>query len=283
MTDGISLGMPLFHKIMEGALVFLLRDVARYRIHVIRNNLQSAFVYESDAELTSDINKNYRFLAKILRQVIFKASLKKLDNKLTIKPLPELDQWLAQGKSVIIAMGHVSNWEWAGLYLGMKYRGHVCALYKRIKSKWVNDWMVRRRELLDGYLIESGQMADLIRLIKSKPIMILMIADQNPGHERGIIWTTFFKRNTAFANGPEALSKKYNLPVLYLHQTSLENGNYRLEFETITDGKNILPEGEIIKRYANSLENNIRSQRSEWLWSHKRWKRSVEIIPDEKL
>lgn len=281
MTDGISLGMSLFHKLMEGALVFLLRDVARYRIHVIRNNLESAFVYESDTALKSDIKKNYRFLAKIIRQVIFKASLKKLDKRLSIKPLPELEQWLAEGKSVIITMGHVSNWEWAGLYLGMKYRGHVCALYKRIKSKWVNDWMVRRRELLDGYLIESGKMTDLIRLIKSKPIMILMIADQNPGHERGNIWTTFFNRNTAFINGPESLSVKYKLPVLYLHQTSLENGNYQLLFEIVTDAKNILPEGEIIKRYANLLENNIRSQRSEWLWSHKRWKRSSELMDDK--
>jgi Kdo2-lipid IVA lauroyltransferase/acyltransferase len=275
MTDGISLGMPLFHKIMEGALVFLLRDVARYRIQVIRNNLESAFVYKSDPTLRSDIDQNYRFLAKILRQVVFKASLRKLDKKLNIKPLPDLDHWLEEGKSVIITMGHVSNWEWAGLYLGMKYRGHVCALYKRIKMKWVNDWMIRRRKLLDGYLIESGKMADLIRLIKSKPVMVLMIADQNPGHERGIIWTTFFKRNTAFANGPEALSVKYQLPVLYLHQTSLENGNYQLEFKIITDGKSNLPEGEIIKRYAKLLEDNIESQRSEWLWSHKRWKRSL--------
>lgn len=276
MTDGISLGMPLFHKILEGALVFLLRDVARYRIHVIRNNLQAAFVYKSDAELRSDINRNYHFLAKILRQVIFKASHKKLDKKLKINSLPELHQWMSDGKSVIITMGHVSNWEWAGLYLGMKYRGHVCAIYKQIKTKWVNDWMVRRRELLDGFLIESGKMADLIRLIKTKPIMILMIADQNPGHERGIIWAKFFNRTTAFANGPEALSKKYNLPVLYLNQTSLENGNYHLEFKIITDGRNILPGGEITQRYAKLLEHNIQSQRSEWLWSHKRWKRTLE-------
>ena len=274
MTDGISLGMSLFNRIMDSALVFLLRDVTRYRFNVIRNNLKEAFVYDSESALKEDISGNYRFMAKIIRQVIFKASHKKLDKKLSIKPLPQLDEWLKEGKSVIITMGHIGNWEWAGVYLGMKYRGCVCALYKRIKSKTVNDLMLRRRELLDGYLIESGKMTDLIRLIKTKPVMILMIADQNPGHDRGIIWTTFFNKKTAFANGPETLSAKYKLPVLYLHMISLPEGNYQLEFKIISDGQHILNEGEIIKRYATLLEDNIRLQKSEWLWSHKRWKRT---------
>src|SRR5688572_9272431 len=88
MTDGISLGMSLFNRIMDSALVFLLRDVTRYRFNVIRNNLKEAFVYDSESALKEDISGNYRFMAKIIRQVIFKASHKKLDKKLSIKPSP---------------------------------------------------------------------------------------------------------------------------------------------------------------------------------------------------
>src|SRR5687768_3456744 len=55
MTDGISLSMSLFNRIIDAALVFLLRDVARYRFNVIRNNLKTAFNYESAAELRKDI------------------------------------------------------------------------------------------------------------------------------------------------------------------------------------------------------------------------------------
>lgn len=266
--------MPLIHRIFESALVFLLRDVARYRINVIRDNLASSFIYGSEEELKADVNKNYRFLAKVIRQIIPKPTYKNLSKRLTIKAIPELEQWLGEGKSFIVAMGHVGNWEWSGLYLGMTYPGKVCALYKRIKFIPLNNWMIRRRKLLKGYLVESGKMTELIRLIQSKPVMILMIADQNPGNDKGIIWTKFFNKNTAFVNGPETLAIKYKLPVVYLKTISNDDGSYMLEFNILSDGITNVKPGEITKSYAEALEQNISVQRTEWLWSHKRWKRS---------
>lgn len=274
MGDRISLGMPLIHRIVESALVFLLRDVARYRFNVIRSNLASSFVYRSQQELRSDVNKNYRFLARVIRQIIPKPSYKYLSKRLTIWTIPELEQWLEEGKSIIVAMGHVGNWEWSGLYLGMSFPGQVCALYKRIKSVPLNNWMVRRRKLLRGYLVESGKMTELIRLIQSKPVMILMIADQNPGNDKGIIWTRFFDKNTAFVSGPETLAVKYGLPVVYLKTISNADGSYTLEFDILSDGVSNMEPGKITKSYAEALEHNIKAQRTEWLWSHKRWKRS---------
>lgn len=266
--------MPFIHRIFESALVFLLRDVARYRINVIRDNLASSFIYGSEKELRTDVNKNYRFLARVIRQIIPKPSYKYLSKRLNIKPIPELEQWLQDGKSIIVAMGHVGNWEWSGLFLGMTYPGRVCALYKRIKSVPLNNWMASRRKLLRGYLVESGKMTELIRLIQSKPVMILMIADQNPGNDKGIIWTRFFNKNTAFVSGPETLAIKYKLPVVYLKTISNDDGSYTLEFDILSDGTTNMEPGNITKSYAEALEQNIRTQRTEWLWSHKRWKRS---------
>ncbi|HUR30414.1 MAG TPA: lysophospholipid acyltransferase family protein, partial [Saprospiraceae bacterium] len=180
------------------------------------------------------------------------------------------------GKSVIVAMGHVGNWEWTGLYLGMRYPGKVCALYKRIKSDWLNDFMIKRRKSMEVHLVESGKIGDLIKLMNKQPILILMIADQNPGNDRGISWVDFLGRKTAFVTGPETLALKYKLPVVYLNNYSREDGGYELEAKLIYDGENALLPGEITKRYANALEDNIRQQRTQWLWSHKRWKRSPE-------
>jgi KDO2-lipid IV(A) lauroyltransferase len=127
-----------------------------------------------------------------------------------------------------------------------------------------------------GYLIEGGKVGELIKLIKSQPVVVLMIADQNPGHDRGMIWTNFLGKKTAFINGPETLAAKYKLPVMYLHSSSKQDGGYDLTLEPIYDGVEQLAPGEITKRYANALERNIRLQRSEWLWSHKRWKRKFQ-------
>jgi Kdo2-lipid IVA lauroyltransferase/acyltransferase len=269
--------MPLFQRIIEKVLVFILRDVASYRFNVIRNNLKSTFEYKNDRQLRSDIQGNYRFLARVLRQEIGSATRKILGKKLYLKPFDQFDLWLSEGKSVIVTMGHVGNWEWTGLYLGMRYPGKVCALYKRIKSRWLNDFMIKRRTSMDGHLVESGKIGDLIKLMNKQPVLILMIADQNPGNDRGIIWVDFLGRKTAFVSGPETLAVKYNLPVVYLNNYSQDDGSYLLEAKLIYDGETSLPNGEITRRYAKALEDNIRQQPTEWLWSHKRWKRSPEI------
>ena len=268
--------MTLLERLVDGVLFIFLREVARYRLNVIRNNLVSAFDYRSVKDLQVDIDANYRFLTKMIRQVIFAPSKKKLQKKMSLNPFPDVASWLRAGKSVIVTMGHTGNWEWAGLYLGLQYPGQVCALYKEIKSKPVNKLMLKRRSLTVDHLVEIKKIAELIRLMKNKPVLILMIADQNPGNDQGIVWTDFLNNKTAFVNGPETLAAKFQLPVVYLHNTTREDEAYQLSFETLTDGESVLPTGDITARYAKALEKNILSQRAEWLWSHKRWKRKYE-------
>jgi KDO2-lipid IV(A) lauroyltransferase len=100
-----------------------------------------------------------------------------------------------------------------------------------------------------------------------------MICDQNPGSSKGNIWVPFLGRETAFVNGPENLALKFNLPVVYIHSSPMPDDGYALSCHTLYDGSAHVNQGEIMKRFANHLEQNIKEQRSHWLWSHKRWKR----------
>ena len=255
-------------------LVVLLRDVVRYRIKVIRKNLQGSFEYKSEAELQSDINGYYYFLAKVIREILAKPTKKLFERKVRLIPSPQLDQWIHDGKSVVVVSGHIGNWEWSGMYLGLKYPGQVCALYKKVKSKFINSWMLKKRNLTVDHLIEIGNIGELLKLIRKKPVLIMMISDQNPGSDQGIIWVPFLGRETAFINGPEKIAMKYKLPVVYLHTLSTQCG-YEFEFKIISNGNEVFEPNEITRKYAALLENNIKAQRTQWLWSHRRWKRTV--------
>ena len=140
--------MPSIHTIFDKILAFCLRDVARYRFNVIRKNLSSSFSYTSEAELDQDVRKNYRFLAKIIRQMIFIPSYLQVDKSLTIKPYLQLDHWLNEGKSVIITMGHTGNWEWASGYVGVRYPGRTCVIYIKLKSKRINYLLIKLRIIM---------------------------------------------------------------------------------------------------------------------------------------
>jgi len=57
-----------------------------------------------------------------------KPTKKLFDRRIQLKPSPEIDQWLSEGRSVIVVSGHMGNWEWSAMYLGMQYPGQVCEL-----------------------------------------------------------------------------------------------------------------------------------------------------------
>ena len=137
--------------------MFFLRDVARYRFKVIQRNLSQAFPEFSQKELDKHVAGYYFFLARILRQVISHPSPNLIAKRFFLESQPTVDEWIKEGKSIIVTMGHVGNWEWAGLYLGLRYPGHVSALYKRIKTSFVNKMMIRRRMSTGVRLIEAGK------------------------------------------------------------------------------------------------------------------------------
>ena len=272
--------MLFLAKMTDLIVAFILRYVMKYRLKVISANLAGCFVYSDRKGLQNDVWQNYLYLAKILRQIIVVPGKRLLERRMHLIPNPSLDHWLNEGKSVIVTFGHTGNWEWTGSYLGVKYPDQVCALYKKIKSKKVNELMYNRRLSHVNYLIETKQMGELLRLMKKKPILILMIADQNPGSIQSSIFTSFLGRNTAFVNGPESLALRYALPVVYAYSAPRNDGSYAIECREIYNGQDHVEAGEITSRFASHLEKNILDYRSHWLWSHKRWKRKApDVLP----
>lgn len=266
--------MPLLLRLLDTTIALFLQHVLKYRRTIIATNLQQSFAYATKGELAADVKANYLYMAKLLRQIVVKPGKQLLLRRLHMIPEPLLDQWLLEGKSVIVTFGHVGNWEWTGSFLGIKYPDQVCALYKKIKSPTINKLMYRRRLSHVNYLVESKQMSELIRLLQVKPLLILMIADQNPGSSKGLKWLPFLGRETAFVSGPENLALRYQLPVVYIHSAPRLDGGYELTCKPLYNGKEKVQPGEIMRRYADMLEENIKTFRTQWLWSHRRWKRT---------
>jgi KDO2-lipid IV(A) lauroyltransferase len=267
--------MRLLLHLLDKLVAFCLQYVLRYRLKIIRANLSDSFNYPTPQALDDDVKAFYSYLARNMRHIFSKPTSKTLAGHFQLFSNTLLDQYLAEGKSVIMDMGHVGNWEWTGSYLGMKYPGQVCAIYKKIKTSWFNQLMYNRRSTHVDHLIEIKKIGDLLRLIKIKPVLILMISDQNPGSDQGLIWVPFLNRNTAFVNGPENLAKRYQLPVVYINTTPDQPGGYQLICQSLYNGTDVVEPGEITRRYANALEQNIHECRPYWLWSHKRWKRTI--------
>ena len=99
----------------------------------------------------------------------------------------------------------------------------------------------------------------------------LFIADQYP--RLGGVPLRFLNQDTFFFAGAESVACKIGMPVVYMDMARVKRGKYKMTFTLIEENSKGCRNGEITARYAKLLEDNIKENKYNWLWSHKRWKR----------
>ena len=118
-------------------------------------------------------------------------------------------------------------------------------------------------------------MDDSIRYImqtKSDPQIIGIIADQNPVVNSSTKWHDFFGRKVPVFMGTERIARKMDYPVIFCNMQKTNRGRYKIFLEELEKNPKNTAEGDITRKYFNRLEKQIKTEPSQWLWSHRRWK-----------
>ena len=68
------------------------------------------------------------------------------------------------------------------------------------------------------------------------------------------------------------MARKFKYPVVYINMRRIKRGYYELFFDEIAEPPFDGEENYILANFAEKLEQDIRRNPSDWLWSHKRWK-----------
>ena len=122
---------------------------------------------------------------------------------------------------------------------------------------------------------DSLQYKAAIKTLEDQAFALLILGDQSPGSVKKSYWTTFLHQETAFTFGTEMIANTYNLPVIYYSVRKVKRGFYELELKILTEEPLSLPYGKLTEKYVSALEHDIINQPSQWIWSHKRWKKEV--------
>jgi KDO2-lipid IV(A) lauroyltransferase len=85
-------------------------------------------------------------------------------------------------------------------------------------------------------------------------------------------------QQTAVFLGVEKIAIKTNNPIVYFCINRLKRGYYECVVKSLIDSPELTSEHEITNLHIGELEKNIRFKPEYWLWSHKRWKFSPEIL-----
>ena len=256
--------------------------VVRYRRKVVHKNLTDSFPGKSAKEIYKVERRYYQHFCDLLMESLkyFSISEKSLRKRLVYKNLEQARESLKNGKTIGLYMGHYGNWEWvSSLPLAVGDVSQCCQLYHPLENKVMDRLVAYTRERWGGVNIPAAESIRHIIKLKQqgKPLVIGFIADQVPLWQNIHYWTRFLNHEyTPVFTGAERLMKKLDMDVYYLDVRKVKRGHYEAEFKLISSTPNECEDFYLTEQYTRMLEQTINEAPPYWLWSHKRWKRTIE-------
>jgi len=260
---------------LSDGLSFLFIHILPYRHKVVKANLEKSFPEKTAAEITSFLRKYYRHLCDILLESIkgLTLSAEELQRRFAYQN-PEIFDALFENKQSAIVLGsHFGNWEWGVLSLPLAVRHKVVGIYKPLSNPLAGDYLNGLRKKWGLHLASMASAGREVVKYRDQPCLFVLIADQTPASVKHAHWLPFFHQDTPFLQGADKLAHQTGYPVFMVDVLRLRRGFYEVKFTEISAHPQKTKVGDITALYAERLEKLIRQNPSQWLWSHRRWKR----------
>lgn len=256
-------------------LAFLLRHVVRYRRDVVRKNLTNSFPEKNTVALRQIEKRFYSNLADLFVETLQLLTMKadRLLKQFRIENKSMIDSALNKQKGIFIAIGHSGNWEWFAALLSLLFQGKAASLYKEQSSELFDRLIYRIRTRLGNLqLLESKSAYRSLSAKRNTALLVLIPGDQTPGGKKTDHWTTFLNQETPFFTGLEKMVMTLDYEVYFADLQRTGRGTYMAVVEPLETSNQQNQTVGITESYARKLEEAIRKQPDNWLWSHRRWK-----------
>jgi KDO2-lipid IV(A) lauroyltransferase len=246
--------------------------LAGYRKEIVLSNLNIAFPEKSDTEKKQIAKQFYKNLVDTFIETIKLLSIsdKEFDRRVSIDIKQCND--IVQYKNIQVHSGHQMNWEYAHLAFAKNIQALWVGVYLEINDKKIDRLFLKVRKKFNAFMLPTGEFIKKIRTIYGQRYALALITDQNPGIPKNAYWLYFFNRPAPFMAGAEKGAIRNNTAVVFVNFLKLRRGYYKFEPVLITENANEFKDGELTVLYRNFLEDAIRQQPANYLWSHRRWK-----------
>ncbi len=254
--------------------------ITGYRRKVVQENLRNAFPEKTEKE-RHDIEKKYfRYLADLIVESIKMISASKETIVKHVWPTnPEvIDNYFAEGKSIIGAVGHYCNWELAGQRFGFFTDNRRIIVYKPLTNDYFDQFFIRMRSRFGATLVAMKDTARAMVKYKNEISFSVLVADQTPVKHEAHYFTEFLNQPTAVFLGIEKLAKLTNSVVIFCDVKRVRRGYYTYTFVPLVENPKETAPHEITEAHVKYLESMIKKEPEYWLWSHRRWKFKPEDI-----
>ena len=266
--------------VVSDFLRFFIYNFLGYRKNIVRQNIKLAFKGISNKKLRQIEKKFYTHFCDITLEALksLKMSEKEMKERFVFKNIEVLKQFEEKKQSIIIIMGHYSNWEWM-LSLGyhMSFKGY--GIYTPLMNKYLNQLVQKIRKKHDGYLISRYSAIETMKKKDKEGELAFygFASDQSPRPKPNIYWRNFLSVKVPVFMGAELIARELNFAIVYARVNRIRRGYYEAEFELLTENPRKTKKYEITDTFTTWLEKDIYNDPTQYLWTHNRFKHRHKI------
>ena len=232
------------------------------------NKLDSSLTSEKIKKISQEMWGSY---GRILSEYPFISNFRKgnLDKFIKIENIERLEE-IKKGQPVVFVSAHFSNFEL--MAMAIERAGiNLSAIYRPLNNKMVNSIMEPlRRKYICKKQIKKGLngVREALKYFK-QGISIAIMIDQRVSEGERI---NFFNYPAHTTTIPAQFVKKFGCKIQPVHIERYDKIYFKISFdEQITMDDNV-DDAFISLRLNQWLEEKIRKNPSQWIWSHDRWK-----------
>jgi KDO2-lipid IV(A) lauroyltransferase len=185
-----------------------------------------------------------------------------------------VDAAMAAGRGVVLASGHIGNWEVHGLVHGWLF-GAIGVVARPIDDPALDARLVAFRSSGGNSVVyKERALGQVLRMLRGGRGVALLL-DQNVAAEDGV-FVDFFGRPAATTTVAAALAAKTGCAIVPSYPRMTADGRYLLTYEPAIVWDPTTPRERgifrITQQLAHRLEQWVREAPEQWLWMHRRWK-----------
>ena len=264
-------------------LRLLIYNLLGYRKKIVRSNLIKAFPHKSEDDLKWIEKRFYKHFCDITLEA-FKSltiSSEEMQKRMVFKNLDVLTQFEKGNRSVIIMCGHYASWEWM-LSIGYHTVSQGYGIYTPIMNKYLNKLIIKIRKKHRGNLISRYSAIQQIKNLHDEGNIAVygFVSDQSPRPKPKSYWRPFLGVKVPVFVGAEMVARELDFGVVYAKINRVKRGYYEASFELISDQPKKTKLNRITDTFTEWLEQDIYSDPTQYLWTHKRFKHADKAPQD---
>lgn len=243
---------------------------------VVRRNLAFCFPGWSRDEIRKFSRRVYQNLGIVVGEMLQMTSFSREDvlQRVELRGREHLAEALEQKRGVVLASGHLANWEMAALTLGAAFQTPVTVISKQLAFSPANRWNYKVRGRLGINTIhKKNSFPEMLQAIRQGHIVVITV-DMNRGKNE--VEVDFLGRRATTTLSAALLAMRCRSPIVPGFCYRALDGRLVAE---IKPAIRMVRTGDLradlqatSQRISDAIEEAVRRFPDQWLWHQKRWK-----------